>query len=152
MKIREAMSEDVATVRPAGTARAVAQRMCKEGIGYFPVVERGLLVGVVTDRDIACRIVAEARDPGTAKIRDVMSKGVAYCFDDEEIEKAVQLMEQNQVRRLPVLNRKRKLVGLLSLSDVARHAPHRLTGEVLEAVSRETPLSVTLDPTASILR
>lgn len=152
MRVREAMSSGVQAVRPSQTVMEVARRMRRQGIGYFPVGDRGRLVGIITDRDITCRVVAEERDPGTTKVRDVMSKGVAYCFDDDDLVTAVQLMEQNRVRRLPVKDRTERLVGILSLTDVARHAPHRLTTDILEAVSREAPLSVTIDPTAGILR
>jgi CBS domain-containing protein len=152
MKVREIMSADVETIRSTHSAKAAADRMATNGLGYLPVTDRGRLVGIVTDRDIACRVVAEDRDPKTTKIADIMSKGVAYCFDDDELATAVHLMEKNRVRRLPVLDRKEHLAGILSLSDVARHAPHHLTAEILDAVTRDTPLSVTLNPLANILR
>jgi CBS domain-containing protein len=152
MKVRELMSQDAETIRSSLSAKAAAERMAVNGVGYFPVTERGRLVGVVTDRDIACRIVAEDRDPKATKVADIMSKAVAYCFDDDELDEAVHLMEQNRVRRLPVLDRKEHLVGIVSLSDVALHAPHHLTAEILEAVTRDTPLSVTINPLSNILR
>jgi CBS domain-containing protein len=152
MKVSQAMSRDVETVRSNQSIKDIAQQMYKLGIGYFPVCDKGRLVGILTDRDITCRVVAEERDPGTTKVRDVMSKAVAYCFDDDEFAAAVHLMEQNRVRRIPVLDRKEHLVGILSLTDVARLAPHRLTAELVEAVSRETPLSVTINPAAEIMR
>lgn len=152
MKVRDVMSSDIETIRSGLSAKAAADRMAKNGIGYLPVKDRDRLVGVLTDRDIACRIVAEDRDPRATKVADIMSASVAYCFDDDELEEAVHLMEQNRVRRLPVLDRKDRLVGILSLSDVALHAPHHLTAEIIEAVTRETPLSVTIDPLANVLR
>jgi CBS-domain-containing membrane protein len=152
MKVSQAMSRDVETVRSSQSIKDIAQQMYKLGIGYFPVCDKGRLVGIVTDRDITCRVVAEERDPGTTKARDVMSKAVAYCFDDDDFTTAVHLMKQNRVRRIPVLDRKEHLVGILSLTDVARLAPHRLTAELVEAVSRETPLSVTINPAAEIMR
>lgn len=152
MKVRKLMSEDVETIRPMLSAKAVADRMAINGVGYFPVVERGRLIGVVTDRDITCRVVAEARDPKSTKVAEIMSKAVAYCYDDDELETAVRLMEQNRVRRLPVLDREMRLVGILSVSDIAREAPQHLTAEVLAAVTRDTPLSVTINPLANILR
>lgn len=152
MKVQEIMSPDVETIRSTLPAKAAADRMARNGLGYLPVIDRGRLVGIVTDRDIACRVVAEDRDPKTTKIADIMSKAVAYCFDDDELAAAVHLMEKNRVRRLPVLDRKERLAGILSLSDVARHAPHHLTAEILDAVTRDTPLSVTLNPLANILR
>ncbi|HUZ75383.1 MAG TPA: CBS domain-containing protein [Stellaceae bacterium] len=152
MKVRDVMSPDVETIRSTTSAKAAADRMAKNGIGYLPVTERGRLIGIVTDRDIACRVVAEDRDPKTTKVADIMSKGIAYCFDDDELTEAVHLMEENRVRRLPVLDRKEHLVGILSLSDVAKHAPQHLTAEILDAVTRDVPLSVTINPLANILR
>jgi CBS domain-containing protein len=150
MKVQEVMGRDIETVRPTQSVKDVAQRMDRQGIGYFPVCDKRGLVGVVTDRDITCRLVADARDPVATKIREIMTKGVAYCFDDDDLAAAVRLMEQNRIRRIPVLDRNEHLVGVLSLSDVARNAPQRLTAELIEAVLRETPLSVTITPAAEL--
>lgn len=152
MKVKEVMAPDVETVRSNQTVKDIAQRMARQAIGYFPVADRGRLVGIVTDRDITCRVVADGRDPVATKIRDVMTKGVAYCFDDDDLVAAIQLMEQNCIRRIPVLDHAEHLVGVLSLTDIARVAPHRLTAELVEAVSRETPLSVTINPAAEIMK
>jgi CBS domain-containing protein len=126
--------------------------MAKRGIGYFPVCDRGGLVGIITDRDITCRVVADRHRAEKTKVADVMSKGIAYCFDDDDLITAIHLMEQNRIRRIPVLDREEHLVGVLSLTDVARHAPHRLTAEILEAASREAPLSVTINPAGDLLK
>jgi CBS domain-containing protein len=150
MKVREAMSQNVETVRSKATVEDLAQRMAKRGIGYFPVCDRGLLVGVITDRDITCRVVADRRRAEMTRVADIMSKGVAYCFADDDLTKAIHLMEQNRIRRIPVLDHNDHLVGVLSLTDVAHRAPHRLTAEILEAVSREAPLSVTINPMAGL--
>jgi CBS domain-containing protein len=152
MKVREVMSPDVETARPSQAIKDIAQRMYTQGIGYFPVSDKGRLVGIITDRDITCRVVADERDPATTKVRDIMSKGAAYCFADDDLTTAIHLMEQNRIRRIPVLDHKEHLVGILSLTDVAQRAPHRLTAELVEAVSRETPLSVTINPAAEILK
>jgi CBS domain-containing protein len=152
MKVKEIMAPDVETVRSNQTVKDIAERMVRQGIGYFPVSDRGRLVGVITDRDIVCRVVVDGRDPVATKVREVMSKAVAYCFDEDDLVTAVQLMEQNRIRRMPVLDREQRLVGVLSLTDVARHAPHRLTAELVEAVTRDTPLSVTINPAADLLR
>jgi CBS domain-containing protein len=146
MNVREAMSPDVETVRPGQSVEEIAQLMAKKGIGYLPVCTRGLLVGIITDRDVTCRVVADRRRPEATKVADVMSKDVAYCFDDDNLTTAIRLMEQNRIRRIPVLDRDDRLVGVLSLTDIARQAPHRVTAEILEAVSREAPLSVTIKP------
>ncbi|HXZ01226.1 MAG TPA: CBS domain-containing protein [Stellaceae bacterium] len=148
MKVHEVMSRDVETVRPTQSIKDVAQRMDRQGIGYFPVCDKRGLIGIITDRDITCRLVADTQDPTVTKVRDIMSKGVAYCFEDDDLSAAVQLMEQNRIRRIPVLDRNEHLVGILSLTDLARKAPHRLTAALVEAVSRESPLSVTIDSAA----
>jgi CBS domain-containing protein len=152
MKVKEIMARDIETAHPNQTAREIAQKMDRQGIGYFPVTDHGRLVGIVTDRDITCRVVADGRDPVATKLRQIMSKGVAYCFDHDELDAAVLLMEQNRIRRIPVLDRDEQLVGILSLTDIAREAPHRLTAALVEAVARETPLSVTINPAAEILK
>jgi CBS domain-containing protein len=152
MKVQEIMAPDVETVCSNQTIKAIAQRMDRQAIGYFPVSDRGRLVGIITDRDIVCRVVADARDPVTTKVRDAMSKAVAYYFADDDLPTAVQLMEQNRIRRIPVLDHEERLVGVLSFTDVARHAPHRLTAELVEAVTRDTPLSVTINPADNLLR
>ncbi len=151
MKVHDVMSPDVETVRPNQSVKESAERMHKQAIGYFPVCDHGRLTGIITDRDITCRVVAEGRDPLT-KAGDIMSKAVAYCFDDDNLTTAIQLMEQNRIRRIPVVDHHEHLVGILSVTDIARQAPHRLTAEVLEAVTRETPLSVTINPMAGILK
>lgn len=151
MKVRDVMSPDVETARPNQSVKEIAERMQKQGIGYVPICDRGRLVGIITDRDIVCRIVAEGRDAAATTLREIMTKGVAYCFDDDDLMIGIQLMEQNRIRRIPVVDRRAHLVGILSLTDIARQAPHRLTAEALEAISREIPLSVTINPASDIL-
>ena len=104
-------------------------------IGAIPVGENDRLIGMVTDRDIACRAVANGADLGTLTARDVMSKGIFYCRDSEELEDAMRIMEQKQVRRLPVIDDQKRMVGILSLGDIADATPHELSGEVVAAVS-----------------
>ena len=150
MKVRELMSALVETARPNQSVKDLAEQMRKHGIGYFPICDHGRLLGIVTDRDVVCRVVAEGRDPSSTKLRDVMSKGVAYCFDEDDLTTAVQLMEQIRMRRIPVIDRSEHLRGVLSLTDIARHAPGRMTADIIVAVSRERPLSATTDPLAHI--
>lgn len=152
MKVRDVMSPDVETARSNQSVKEIAEHMQKQGIGYYPIRDRGRLVGIVTDRDIACRIVAEGRDAAATKAGEIMTKGIAYCFDDDDLTTAIGLMEQNRIRRIPVVDHREHLVGILSLTDVARQAPHRLTAEALEAISRETPLSVTVRPASDMLK
>jgi CBS domain-containing protein len=105
-------------------------------VGMLPICEKDRLVGTVTDRDITIRAVASGANPNTATVREAMTPDIVYCFDDEDVEDAAELMEQKQVRRLPVLSRDKRLVGILSLGDLAvRSQRDKLAGEVLERVS-----------------
>lgn len=152
MKVRDVMSPDVETARSSQPVKELAERMQKHGIGYFPICDRGRLIGIITDRDITCRIVAEGRDAAATRLREIMTKGVAYCFDDDDLATAIGLMEQNHIRRIPVVDHREHLVGILSLTDIARQAPQRLTAKTLEAISREAPLSVTIHPASDMLK
>jgi CBS domain-containing protein len=122
-------------VAPQTPVSDVARKMRDLDIGAIPVGENDRLIGMVTDRDIACRAVANGKDPGKVTARDVMSKGIFYCNDTEDLEDALRIMEQKQVRRLPVINDKKRMVGMLALGDVADAASHELSGEVIAAVS-----------------
>ena len=103
----------------------------------LPVCDGDRLVGVITDRDITVRGVAQGCDPKTARVQEVMTPEVIYCFDDEDVKEAAKKMEEKQVRRLPVLNREKRLVGIVSLGDLAvRTGKEELAGEVLERVSK----------------
>lgn len=136
--VGEVMSRDVRLARPDQTVEEAARLMGEADTGALPVGENDRLVGMITDRDIACRAVAAGRSAARTKVADAMSKGITYCFDDQDVKEAAQLMEKKQIHRLPVLNREKRMVGLLSIGDLALHAPHELTGEVIEAVSQHT--------------
>ena len=119
MRVEACMSSDVRVVSPAETIRKAAQMMKEIDAGFLPVGENDRLVGMITDRDIAVRGVAEGRSPD-APVREVMSADVHYIFADESVEHAASRMGELQVRRLPVLNRDKRLVGIISLGDVSR--------------------------------
>jgi CBS domain-containing protein len=135
MKVEDAMHKGAEWVAPHTALADVARRMRDLDIGAIPVGENDRLIGMVTDRDIACRGVANGGDWAKLTARDVMSRGIVYCSDTEELEDALRIMEQKQVRRLPVINDKKRMVGMLSLGDIAHAAPHELSGEVTAAVS-----------------
>lgn len=137
MKVKEAMHPGVKWVTPDTPLTEVAKSMKELDIGAIPVGENDRLVGMVTDRDIACRAVADGKDCSQLKARDVMTQGIVYCRDNEELEDAARIMEQRKVRRLPVINEEKRMVGMLSLGDIAHVAPHELSGEVVEAVSAD---------------
>jgi len=134
MKVREAMTGDVCLVDPDRSIREAAQMMSDQDIGALPVGENDRLVGMVTDRDLALRGLARGLGPDT-KIREVMSEEVMYCFDDEDLDHAAQNMSDIQVRRLPVLNRDKRLVGILSLGDVAQCQDARKAGKAIAGIS-----------------
>lgn len=136
MQVREIMHKNVTWVGPETTVREAAQKMRDDDVGCLPVGKDDKLIGMITDRDIACRAFASARSLAKTTVADTMSKGITYCFDDQDVKEAAQLMEKKQIHRLPVLNRSKRMVGILSIGDLALHVPHELTGEVVEAVSR----------------
>jgi CBS domain-containing protein len=129
------MTRGVFIVSPEETIQEAALAMAGIDAGVLPVGDSDRLVGMVTDRDIAIRGVAEGKDP-TAKVRDVMTTKIKYCFEDEEVEDVTRNMGDIQVRRLPVVNREKRLVGILSLGDVAVAADDAEAGEVLRMISR----------------
>jgi CBS domain-containing protein len=135
MKVRDAMHGKVEWAQPTETVQSLAKRMRDLDIGSIPIGENDRLIGMVTDRDLALRAVADGRDPALLTAREVMSKGIVYCRDDEELEDAVRIMEQKQIRRLPVIDDKKRMVGILSLGDISHSASRQLTGEVAAAVS-----------------
>lgn len=135
MKVKDAMHKGVEWVEPDTPISKVAERMKALDVGAIPVGENDRLVGMVTDRDIACRGLADSKNPAKLTARDVMTKGIVYCKDDEDLTDAVRIMEQKKIRRLPVLNDKKRMVGILSLGDVSHAGSRTLTGEVMAAVS-----------------
>ncbi len=118
MKVRETMTRDVAIARPDQTIAEAAQLMVQYDFGVLPVGEEDRLIGMITDRDIALRAVATGQGPDTP-VHLVMTPDVKYCFDDEDTAHVARNMGDQQVRRLPVVNRSKQLVGILSLGDVA---------------------------------
>ena len=136
MKIRDMLTKDPHVIRPDAMISEAAKMMKHHDIGMLPVCDGQRLVGSITDRDLTVRAVAVARDPLSTKVRDVMTPSVFRCFDDQGIEEAAQLMEQKQIRRLPIVNRDKQLVGIISLGDLAlRSQNEQLAEEVLESVS-----------------
>ena len=134
MKVQEAMTPDVRIANPNQSICDAARMMAECDAGVIPVGENDQLVGVITDRDIAIRAVAEGKSPETC-IREVMSKEVLYCFEDEDTEEVARNMGDNKVRRLPVLNRAKRLVGIVSIGDLALSNDLDTTGEALADIS-----------------
>ena len=119
------------------TIRDAAKCMRADHIGALPVGENDRLLGMITDRDIAVRAVAAARSPGNTTVREVMSKGICYCFGDDDAEAAAQIMAKHLVRRLPVLNRDKRLVGVIALADLGRSEDEAAQG-ALKDISQPT--------------
>jgi CBS domain-containing protein len=128
------MSTRVETIAPTSNVRDCARKMDQVGVGLLPVADKGKLVGVVTDRDICCSVVARDRDPETVTVREIMTTDVASCLEEQDCTEAARLMEDKHVRRLPVVNRQQAMTGLLSIDDLAR-CSHDLAGQVLEAAA-----------------
>lgn len=137
MQIREIMSHNVELIDPNSTLRDAALKLRAEDIGAMPVGENDRLIGMITDRDIVTRCTAEDHKPSQCRVRDVMSKKICYCFEDDDLEAAAHIMAEHQVRRLPVLNRNRRLTGMISLADLS-HCEPWLVKTALEGVSAQS--------------
>ena len=133
MKIRDVMTPDAQLCRPDDTLQHAARLMKDCDCGVLPVAGGDRLVGMITDRDIAIRCIAEGKGPDT-KVREAMTQEVMYCFEDEDLQHICQNMADIQVRRLPVLNRDKRLVGIVSLGDLARKEPN--TAKPLKGIAR----------------
>jgi CBS domain-containing protein len=120
MQVQEIMRPNVHMADPNMTIREAARRMRSNNIGALPVGENDRLIGMVTDRDIVVRAIAEDRSPGDTTVREVMSEGVCYCFEDDNVARAAEVMAKYQVRRLPVVDRSKRLVGFVALADIGR--------------------------------
>jgi len=135
MKVSKCMTRDVELVSPTQTIRDAAQMMADLDAGALPVQQDDRLVGMITDRDIAVRAVAQGKSPETP-VRDVMSPELLYCFDDQEIEDVSRNMGEVKVRRLPVVNRDKRLVGIISIGDLALKEEQTLTGSTIARISK----------------
>jgi len=137
MQLKDIMTPEVERLPKDAKVQEVAQTMKALDVGMIPVYDGDRLVGMVTDRDIALRVAAEGRDAAHTPAHEVMTPEVIYCFEDQTIEEAVQVMEQQQIRRLIVLNRDKVLVGIVSLGDLATHSQsQQAAGEALSEISQ----------------
>jgi CBS domain-containing protein len=134
MKVSEAMTRDVRVANPDQSIREAAQMMVDLDAGALPVGAEDRLIGMITDRDIAIRGVAKGRTPDTP-VRDVMTADVKYCFEDEEIENVARNMAEIQVRRLPVVNREKRLVGIIAIADLAANEDLEVVGAAVSGIS-----------------
>jgi CBS domain-containing protein len=135
MKVSEVMTRDVQLIEPTRTIRDAAKLMVEMDAGIMPIREGDRLVGLITDRDIAVRAVAEGKGPDTS-IREVMTQDVKYCYEDDDTNDVARNMADIQVRRLPVLTREKRLVGIISLGDMAVSDESRRVGEAVAGISQ----------------
>jgi CBS domain-containing protein len=136
MKVKEAMHKGVDWVGPDTPLSDIARLMREHDIGSIPIGENDKLIGMVTDRDIVCKGFAEdGFDAGRATARDVMTTGIHCCREDDDLAKAIRHMEDLKIRRLPVINKSKRMVGILSLGDVSHSAPNDLLSECVKSVS-----------------
>jgi len=136
MQLRDIMTPGVEVVNPEATLQEAAEKMRRLDVGPLPVCDGDRLVGMLTDRDITVRAVAEGCNPTTTTVREAMTPEIVHCFEDQDVQEAARLMAQYQIRRLPILNRNKRLVGMVSLGDLAVSTGNqRWAGEVLEQIS-----------------
>lgn len=135
MRVSEIMTRNVRVTNPNDTIQEAARVMADIDAGVIPVGDNDRLVGMLTDRDIAIRAIAEGKGPD-ARVSDVMTLDVKYCFEDEEVDRVCQNLGDQQIRRIPVVNREKRLVGILSLGDLAIDGGNSGVGEALSAISR----------------
>jgi CBS domain-containing protein len=135
MKIRDVMTPAVRTIEPMATIREAAQMMAEIDAGVLPVAENDRLVGMITDRDIAVRAIAAGRNADTC-VRDTMSPEIKYCYEDDDVDEICENLADQQLRRLPVVDRDKNLVGIVSLSDLAKRGDSDAAGEALEGITR----------------
>lgn len=135
-KLKDLMSRDVQIISPDGTIKEAAQQMLKGNFGMMPVGENDRMIGTISDRDIAIRAVAEGKDPST-KVREVMSEGIVWAYEEDSVDDAVKLMSDHQIRRLPIVNADKRLVGIVALGDFAvESADIEIAGEALSEISK----------------
>jgi CBS domain-containing protein len=135
MKVKDVMHKGATSVAPNASLQDIAKRMRDNDIGVVPVTENGHLVGILTDRDIVCRAVADTSNLGKLTARDVMTRDVVCCSPDDDIDIAIDVMETKLVRRLPVTDSHKAMVGMLSFGDISHKVGKELSGEVLRALS-----------------
>lgn len=137
MKVSEVMSRNVEMTSPDDSIQRAAQTMARIDAGILPVAQGDRLVGMITDRDIAIRGVGSGRNPADTPVNEVMTREVKYCFEDDDVGKVAENMAELQVRRLPVLNRDKRLTGIISLGDIARDHEPGQAGSALHHISQK---------------
>ena len=136
-KLIDVMSRDVQVISPDDPIQEAAQQMRAGNFGMMPVGENDRMVGAISDRDIAIRVVADGMDPSSTRVRDVMSEGIVWAYEDDSVDLAAKLMSEHQIRRLPILNANKRLVGIVALGDFAvESADIDVAAEALSEISK----------------
>jgi CBS domain-containing protein len=136
MQLSDILTHQVETIPPTASIKEAAQRMRSMDVGALPVCDGQRLLGMVTDRDLTIRMMAEGRDPVATPVSEAMTPDVRYCFADQDVKEAARIMQQEQIRRLPVVDRQKHLVGIVSLGDLAVAGDDRLSGDTLQDISQ----------------
>jgi CBS domain-containing protein len=136
MRLKDVMTRDVEVTHPDTLVQEAAKKMYELDVGSLPVCDGQRLVGTLTDRDMVIRAVAQGRNPATTSVREIMTPEVIYVFEDQDVKEAAKLMQEKQIRRLPIISRDKRLVGIVSLGDLAVDTgKEKLVGETLTEVS-----------------
>jgi len=138
MKIKEIMSKEVKFVDPNTSLQEAAKIMREKDIGILPIGENERIVGMLTDRDIVIRTLANGKDVKSTTVKEVMTPKCLYCFEEDTIEDVSKSMSQSQIRRMPVLNKEKRLVGIISLGDLACKGSKQVAGDALQSISQKT--------------
>ena len=137
--VRDVMTANPACVSEKDTVRDAARIMAKQDTGVVPVVNGKKVVGIITDRDIVVRLIAQGKDAGSAKVTDAMSRGIKFIREDAGVEDVLTLMSGSQVRRIPVVNASDELVGIISLGDISKSDQENKVGRAIESISAAPP-------------
>jgi CBS domain-containing protein len=136
MQVNRVMTRRAECTRPDATLQEAAQRMTELDVGSLPVCDNDRLVGILTDRDITVRSISKGHDPKTHQVREVMTSDLFFCFEDQDVKEVADVMREKQIRRLPVLDRNKRLAGIVSIGDLAVEVEdEKLVGRALEGIS-----------------
>jgi CBS domain-containing protein len=142
MKIREVMTRDVEVIHPNDTLRDAAEKMRGLNVGPLPVCDGQRVLGMLTDRDIVVRAIADGKDPSSTKVSEAMSSGIQFCFEDDDVDIVLDRMKEQQIRRFIVVDQDKKLVGIVAIGDLAREVSDKKVGEALEGISEPITPSI----------
>lgn len=135
MHVKEVMNSEARLVNPSTTIKEAAAKMEQDRVGFLPVGENDRLQGTVTDRDIVVRAISKGKDPQDTSIREIMTEELVYCTEDQDVDEVARTMGEKQVRRLPVIDSDKRLVGVVTIGDMAQHLSKDNAGKVLEQVT-----------------